>query len=161
MDDFSQLKSKPIGFTDLKKYLRHRHPMILIDRVIDHEPMKFIDSLMCVSGASDIIAGHFPERGVFPGTHLLQYFAQTGILLNQLSTDALADDELTVVSSTSARFFKVVVPGDRVEMKTVVDSYDGKLFKFSGNAYVDSVRVGAFRAALVRAPISQMGNPLW
>nr|WP_275938398.1 hypothetical protein [Pectobacterium brasiliense] len=56
-----------MGFTELKGWLRHRHPMVYLDRVLDYEPGKYIKTLMAVSGQTDAIAGHFPERAIFSG----------------------------------------------------------------------------------------------
>jgi len=154
-------QTKPLGFTALRRWLRHRHPMIMVDRIVDHEPGSFLTALMAVSGNTDTIAGHFPERGIYPGSNLIQAFSQCGIILYQMSTSPLEDDELTLVGSVQARFFGMVVPGDQVVFHVVVDDIIDKTFHFSGKATVDGKRVGAFRASLVRAPIKQMGNPLW
>lgn len=153
--------TKSLGFTELKSWLRHRHPMILLDRILDHEPGKFLKGVVCVSGALDTIAGHFPERAVFPGSHLIQSFSQAGIILFQMSTAKLEDDEMTVVSSVSAKFFKPVVPGDRIIMQVNVDKLEGNTIFLSGKATVDDKRVGAFRVTLAKVMVSDMGNPLW
>ena len=152
---------KPLGFTALKHWLRHRHPMILLDRIVDHEPGKFLDAIICISGSSDVIAGHFPERAIYPGSNLIQAFAQAGIILYQMSTSLLAEDELTLISSVEARFLKVVVPGDQVLLRIQVNRLAGGLFQYSGKAMVGENRVGAFRASLVRSKVSDLGSPLW
>jgi 3-hydroxyacyl-[acyl-carrier-protein] dehydratase len=152
---------KPIGFTDLKKWLRHRHPMILIDRITDHEPGEFLDGLVSVSGSLDSISGHFPERAIYPGSHLIQAFAQCGIILLQMGTSVLSEDELTLVGAVHARFFKVVVPGDQVVFHVTADRTANSLFYFSGTATVDNKRVAAFRANLIRTHVRAMGDPLW
>jgi 3-hydroxyacyl-[acyl-carrier-protein] dehydratase len=152
---------KPLGFTALKHWLRHRHPMILLDRIVDHEPGKFLDAIICISGSSDVIAGHFPERAIYPGSNLIQAFAQAGIILYQMSTSLLAEDELTLISSVEARFLKVVVPGDQVLLRIQVNRLAGGLFQYSGKAMVGESRVGAFRASLVRSKVSDLGSPLW
>src|SRR3569832_1630345 len=108
---------KPLGFTALRQWLRHRHPMILLDRITDHAPGKFLEALISISGNVDCIAGHFPERAIYPGSNLMQANAQAGIILYQMSTSMLAEDELTLIGSVDSRFFKVVVPGDQVLMR--------------------------------------------
>lgn len=152
---------KPLGFTELKKWLRHRHPMVLLDRILDHEPGEFLTATVAVSGGLDVIAGHFPERAIYPGSSLTQAFAQTGIILFQMSTSLLNDDELTLVGSMEARFFKIVVPGDLVVFRTRADRIVGNVFQFSGDARVAQTRVGAFRASLIRVRAEQLGAPLW
>lgn len=152
---------KPLGFTELRSWLRHRHPMILLDRILDHEPGKFLTASLAVSGGLDAIAGHFPERAIYPGSNLIQAFAQTGIILFQMSTSRLADDEVTLVGSVEARFTKLVVPGDLVVFRTRADRIVGNVFQFSGDARVEATRVAAFRSSLIRVRADQLGSPLW
>jgi 3-hydroxyacyl-[acyl-carrier-protein] dehydratase len=150
-----------IGFTEIKKWLRHRHPMIYIDRIVAHEPGKYLRSLMAISGSSDVIAGHFPERGIYPGSHLLQGFAQSGIILYLMSTSPLADDEMTLIGSAQSRFTKTVVPGDQVIFDVRVDRLYGSSFHFAAKATVEGATVGMFRGSLVRTKIEQLGPQLW
>jgi len=150
-----------LGFTEIKSWLRHRHPMIYIDRVLDHRPGEYLRSLMSVSGTMDAIAGHFPERAVFPGSHLMQAFAQSGIILYQLSTSPLADDELTLIGSVQSRFTRVVVPGDQVIFDLRCDRLYQASFHFSCRATVDGARVAAFRGSLVRTKVDELGRQLW
>jgi 3-hydroxyacyl-[acyl-carrier-protein] dehydratase len=153
--------SRTLGFSEIKEWLRHRHPMIYIDRIIDHEPGVFLKSVLSVSGALDSIAGHFPDRAIFPGSHLIQAFAQSGIILYQLSTQRLADDEITLIGSVKSRFTKVVVPGDRVIFDLRVDRLYGNTFFFSSMATVDDRQVAAFKGTLIRTKISELGRQLW
>ncbi len=152
---------KPLGFTALRQWLRHRHPMILLDRITDHEPGKFLEALISISGNVDCIAGHFPERAIYPGSNLMQANAQAGIILYQMSTSMLAEDELTLIGSVDSRFFKVVVPGDQVVLRITANRLVGNMFQYSGKMTVGATRVAAFRASLVRTKVSELGSPLW
>jgi 3-hydroxyacyl-[acyl-carrier-protein] dehydratase len=152
---------KPMGFTELKPWLRHTHPMVLLDRVVDHEPGEFLTALVAVSGALDSIAGHFPERAIYPGSSLIQAFAQTGIILCQLTTKRLEEDELTLVSAVQARFFAPAVPGDRIELHNRLVRTDRNIFWFDGIAIVDGNRIAAFRLTLVRTNTKHVGVVLW
>jgi 3-hydroxyacyl-[acyl-carrier-protein] dehydratase len=153
--------ARSIGFTDLKQWLRHRHPMIYIDRVVDHEPGQFLTSLLSVSGSMDCIAGHFPERAIFPGSHLMQAYAQSGIILYLLSTRPLAEDELTLIGSVRSRFMRPVVPGDRVLLRVTCDRLHADTLLFSCRATVDERPVAAFRGTLVRTRTDALGEQLW
>ncbi|MFJ2111981.1 MULTISPECIES: 3-hydroxyacyl-ACP dehydratase FabZ family protein [unclassified Streptomyces] len=141
--------------------MRHRHPMIYIDRISDHEPGVFLKSVLSVSGNLDAIAGHFPERAIYPGSHLMQAFAQSGIILYQMSTRPLTDDELTLIGSVRSRFTRPVVPGDRVIFDVRADRLSANTFFFSSQATVDGLRVAAFRATLTRRKAADLGRQLW
>jgi 3-hydroxyacyl-[acyl-carrier-protein] dehydratase len=135
--------------------------MVLLDRVLDHEPGQFIQAALSVSGNLDCVAGHFPERAIYPGTNLIQAFTQCGIILFQMSTSLLNDDELTLVGTIETRFFKIVVPGDQVIFDVQADRIVENVFYFSGKATVSNERVAAFKANLVRLKVEDMGSPLW
>ncbi len=163
-DETPGLAERPprtMGFSELKRWLRHRHPMILLDRVLDYEPGDSLTSLMCVSGQADAITGHFPERAIYPASHLIQAFAQSGIILYQLSTSPLAADELTLIGSVTARFSKIVVPGDQVVFHVRPDLISREIFGFSGRANVGDIAVARFKSTLVRVRSDELGDPLW
>ncbi|MFF5209654.1 3-hydroxyacyl-ACP dehydratase FabZ family protein [Streptosporangium sp. NPDC000396] len=150
-----------LGFTEIKQWLRHRHPMIYVDRILDHRPGESLRSMLLVSGTMDAIAGHFPERAIFPGSHLIQAFAQSGIILYQMSTSPLEDDELTLIGSVHTRFFRIVVPGDQVIFDVRADRLLGTSFHFSCKATVEGAQVAAFRGSLVRVKVDELGRQLW
>jgi len=161
MLDSTRQAAKVLGFTELKQWLRHRHPMIYLDRVTDYEPGVFLQSVVSVSGALDFLAGHFPERAIYPASNLMQAFAQSGIILLQLSTTPLADDEITLVGSMKSRFTKIVVPGDRVIFRVRADRFAGNVFFCSATATVDGRPVATFRGTLTRVKIDDLGLQLW
>jgi 3-hydroxyacyl-[acyl-carrier-protein] dehydratase len=154
-------KRRRIGYSELQKLLRHRHPMLLIDRVEHYEPGKSMTALVAASGASDWAQGHFPGRAIYPGTHLLQAFSQTAIMLLQLSSTQLEDDEVTIVSSLEARFNQVVVPGDLVVFQTNLDKVVQCLFFFSGGAFVEEKKVASFKVRVARRALTALGERAW
>jgi 3-hydroxyacyl-[acyl-carrier-protein] dehydratase len=161
MSESTLRATRVLGFTEIKQWLRHRHPMIYIDRVVDYEPGVFLNSVLSVSGALDCLAGHFPERAIFPASHLMQAFAQSGIILLQLSTTPLADDEITLVGSVKSRFTKIVVPGDQVIFEVRADRFMSNTFFLSSTARVDERPVAMFKGTLIRTRIEDLGRQLW
>ena len=155
------MNKKEIGFTELKKWLRHRHPMISLDRVLDYEPGKYIEALVCVSGSLECIAGHFPDRALYPGSNLIQAFSQCAIILFQMSTTLLKDDELTLVGSINARFLKPIVPGDSVILRLDLERIMRKCAFFLGSAFVNNQKVALFKANVVRINESELETTLW
>ncbi len=153
--------NRRIGHAGLQRLLRHRHPMLLIDRVEHYEPGASMTAIVAASGSSEWAQGHFPDRAIYPGTHLLQAFSQTAIMLLQLSSTPLEDDEVTVVSSLEARFSQVVVPGDLVIFQTRLDKAVEGLFFFSGGAFVEGRRVASFKVRVARRPVAALGERAW
>lgn len=152
---------RTMGFTELKGWLRHRHPMVYLDRILDYEPGEYVKSLMLVSGQTDAISGHFPERGIFPASHMMQAIAQSAIILAQLSTSPLADDEITLIGSVKAKFTRLVVPGDQVVFTTTHEGLRDKFFTFACRAEVSGKPVAMTKGTLARVNVAELGEQLW
>lgn len=150
-----------MGFSELKKWLRHRHPLILIDRVLHYLPGKELSAVMVISGNDDTLAGHFPERAIYPGSHLIQAMSQCGIILLQLSTSKLEEDELTLIGGVSAKFHNITVPGDSLNIHIKVDRlYKNSMF-FSGCAKVGDKKIISISANIARVNVEAVGDVLW
>ena len=64
---------KMIGFSEIKeKYLPHRYPIVLLDRITDYKAGEFIEAIKCVTGNSPELVGHFPDRAIMPATSIVQ-----------------------------------------------------------------------------------------
>ncbi len=161
-NDIKHNRDAMLGFSELKTWLRHKHPMIFLDRVVDYVPKEYLKALLVISGNMDCINGHFPGRGIFPATHLQQSFCQAAIILLQLSSSRLADDEIAMVAAMNSRFYKAVVPGDTVQIHIEIERlYESSLI-FKGTAIVDDARAATIRATIMRNKIKNIGNkPLW
>lgn len=69
---------------EILKHLPHRYPFLLIDRVTDCEPGKYLHGYKNVTYNEPYFMGHFPQRPVMPGVLILEALAQaTGILAFQ------------------------------------------------------------------------------
>jgi 3-hydroxyacyl-[acyl-carrier-protein] dehydratase len=70
-----------MNIQDVKNYLPHRYPFLLIDRVLELEVGKSIVALKNVSFNEPQFTGHFPEQPIMPGVLIVEALAQaTGIL---------------------------------------------------------------------------------
>lgn len=150
-----------MGYTELQNWLRHRFPMVFIDRVLHYEAGHQLSSITALSGTSDWAQGHFPGRAIFPGSHIIQAFSQSAILLLQLSSSPLRDDEMTVVSSIEARFTNPAVPGDILTFTVILDRVCSNVFFFHGSVARDGARVANLRVSLARRELSAFGANLW
>lgn len=152
---------RKMGFTELKQWLRHRHPMVYLDRITDYEPGRYLDSLMAVSGQTDAISGHFPERAVFPASHMMQAISQSAIILYQLSSSKLEDDEITLIGSLKSRFTRVVVPGDVIQFHTTIETQHKDFITFNCTAEVEKKPVAKVRGTLLCTKVADLGEQLW
>jgi len=98
----------------IRRLLPHRYPMLLVDRVVDYEPMKYIKGIKNVSANEPFFQGHFPVYPVMPGVLVIEAMAQLCGLLTFLSKLARTDGTQLVFFAgiDDARFKRQVVPGD-------------------------------------------------
>lgn len=150
-----------MGFSELKTWLRHTHPMVYLDRITEYSLSEYIHGTVAISGNMDCIAGHFPGKAIFPATHLQQSFCQAAVILYQLSTSKLRDDEMAIVGSMNSRFYKMINPGDLVHIEIRAESIQKDSFIFSGKAFVEGECVGTIKSTMMRTAIDLERSLQW
>lgn len=121
----------PIGHTEAKRYLRHTHPVLGVDRIVDHDFQEgWLHAVRAISCSQPVFEGHFPDAAIYPGTHLIQDTIQLAILMLIGRTGPLKkteiDQEMTVVTDVQASFGHPVVPGSLLDI--VVVSSGNRMF---------------------------------
>ena len=101
---------------DILKYLPHRYPFLLVDRVIENNIGKSIVALKNVSYNELFFQGHFPSAPVMPGVLILEALAQTSGLLALSNPEWRPEDDslYLFVGIDKARFKRQVGPGDQL-----------------------------------------------
>jgi 3-hydroxyacyl-[acyl-carrier-protein] dehydratase len=130
---------------EILKHLPHRYPFLLIDRVLDYEPEKFLVGIKNVTHNEPFFPGHFPERPVMPGVLILEALAQaTGILAFKTVDRIPNKDQLYYfVGIDNARFKHPVQPGDQLKLEVDYVKRMRGIWKFKGRASVDDETVCA------------------
>jgi 3-hydroxymyristoyl/3-hydroxydecanoyl-(acyl carrier protein) dehydratase len=65
----------------IKNYLPHRYPFLLLDRILSVEPQESLVALKNVTINEPYFEGHFPHRPVMPGVLILEAMAQASAIL--------------------------------------------------------------------------------
>ena len=101
---------------DILKYLPHRYPFLLVDRVLNNEIGKSILAIKNVSFNEPFFQGHFPNAPVMPGVLILEALAQASGLLALSNPQWRPEDEslYLFVGIDKARFKRQVGPGDQL-----------------------------------------------
>ena len=133
----------PVDIERIREMLPHRYPFLLIDRVVGFESGKRIKAWKNVSINEPFFNGHFPAHAVMPGVLVIEALAQAGGLLTQLSRDPGAGDGQTfyLVKVDNAKFSRMVVPGDRLELDVELRRRIRNMAQYVGIARVDGEQV--------------------
>jgi 3-hydroxyacyl-[acyl-carrier-protein] dehydratase len=128
----------PLDVVAIQALLPHRYPFLLVDRVVELEAHKRILAYKNVSNNEPFFNGHFPGRPVMPGVLVIEALAQAGGLLTQLSNQSGTDGKLFyLVKVDNAKFSRMVVPGDRLDLEVTLKRVIRNMAMYSGIAMVD------------------------
>lgn len=127
-----------MGIQEILKYLPHRYPFLLIDRIISIEMGQSLVALKNVTMNEAYFMGHFPNRPVMPGVLILEAMAQAGAVLAYKSTDTTPGEGVLYYFAgiDNARFRRVVEPGDQLRLEVKVLRSKREIWKLEGCAYV-------------------------
>jgi 3-hydroxyacyl-[acyl-carrier-protein] dehydratase len=130
---------KSLDITQIKQYLPHRYPLLLVDRVLDWDSGKSITAIKNVTINEEFFVGHFPHKPVMPGVLTIEALAQTAALLAFLTTGQKPDDNAVVyfIGIDGARFKRPVEPGDQLKMQVEILRNARGIWKFHAKATVD------------------------
>lgn len=124
---------------EVLKYLPHRYPFLLIDRVLSYEAGKSLVGLKNVTFNEPFFQGHFPQHPIMPGVLILEALAQaSGILAFRTTNTKPSDGALYYfVGIDKARFKQPVMPGDQLKLEVDVIRVIHTVWKFNAVAKVD------------------------
>ncbi len=162
-----------MDINEIKKYIPHRYPFLLIDRVTEIEAGKRISGIKCVTANEPFFQGHFPEFPVMPGVLIVESMAQLAAILAFYSVrqshpsvsplekggieGGLKDLDKYVPLFTGiddAKFRRPVVPGDKLTIELGVLKQRGKIWRLSGQAFVDDKLAAE---AVIQAILEKVG----
>jgi 3-hydroxyacyl-[acyl-carrier-protein] dehydratase len=129
----------------------HRHPFLMIDKVVDAVANQRATGINNLSGDEYYFQGHFPARPVMPGVLLIEAMAQTAAVLVVHTLGPEWEGKLVYFMSVdSARFRRPVFPPARLEIHVTKLRNRGNVWKFGGLAKVgDNVMAEAVFAAMI------------
>ena len=123
----------------IRNYLPHRYPFLLVDRVLEAEPGTKMTALKNVTYNEPFFPGHFPHRPVMPGVLIIEALAQASAIMASIGRDDI-DTENRVYYFTGidkARFKRPVEPGDQLIFEVELVRRIKNMWKCNGVAKVD------------------------
>ncbi|XOV90000.1 MAG: 3-hydroxyacyl-ACP dehydratase FabZ [Pseudomonadota bacterium] len=123
---------------EIWKYLPHRYPFLLVDRVLEFEADKRIVAIKNVTINEPQFTGHFPMTPVFPGVLIVEALAQaSGILAFKSRNRTLLDGYIYYLAGTDkTKFKRSVIPGDQLRLEVEILNLRSHWMKASGKAFV-------------------------
>jgi len=124
---------------EIRRFLPHRYPFLLVDRVLECTPGESLTAIKNVSVNEPFFQGHFPAQALMPGVLIIEALAQaTGLLGFRTMSEEPSNDVLyMLVGVDNVRLKRQVVPGDQLLMKVRVERRSRVVWKFSCVATVD------------------------
>jgi len=132
-----------MNINEVKNFLPHRYPFLLIDKVIDFEIGRKLVAIKNVSFNEPQFTGHFPSQPIMPGVLIIEALAQaTGILAFKSEVGRPQEGQIyMLVGIDNARFKRIVEPGDQLLLEVEVMTVKRGIWKFKGTASVDGKAV--------------------
>ncbi len=128
---------------EIKEYLPHRYPFLLIDRVVAFEKGKRITAIKNVTVNEPFFQGHFPHLAVMPGVLIVEAMAQAAAVLSLRSMGHKNDGTWVYyfVGIDGARFKRPVSPGDTLVIEVEQGRAGRGISKYVATAKVGDVVV--------------------
>lgn len=127
---------------EILKFLPHRYPFLLVDRVLSMDADQSIVALKNVTFNEHFFQGHFPDKAVMPGVLIIEALAQTAGILAYKSMNWSPEDSLFYLGAINeVRFKKTVLPGDQLKLTVKTLKRRSTVWKFATEAFVDDESV--------------------
>ncbi len=149
-----------LGIDQIRKYLPHRAPFLLIDRVLEIHPSGDLSdrrsnsskegtrvvALKNVTYNEPFFMGHFPGFAVMPGVLITEAMAQAAIFslypyFESAIEELSRDFKCILLGINDGRFRGPVGPGDTRRGESFVKKCRGKLWVFDVKATVEGKTV--------------------
>ncbi len=137
---------------EIMKFVPHRYPFLLIDRVTGFTANETVTTLKNVTINEAQFQGHFPGEPVFPGVLMIENMAQSACFLLSKSAGELDESKVYYLGTVNkVKFRKPVVPGDQMETTVELVKAVGSMAMVTAKVKVDGKMVAkaelAFSAA--------------
>ena len=120
---------------DIQRYIPHRYPFLLVDRITELEPGKRAVGIKNVTRNEPFFEGHFPDLPIMPGVLMIEALAQVGAVA-MMAQPGFEGKLGLFAGIDTARFRRTVIPGDTLKMEFVVTRLRGTIAKGEAKAWV-------------------------
>jgi 3-hydroxyacyl-[acyl-carrier-protein] dehydratase len=128
-----------LDIREVRKYLPHRFPFLMIDRVLEYEPDKRLVAIKNVTINEPYFQGHFPSIPVMPGVMIIETMAQACAILSMVTLNVVPNEESIYyfLGIDKARFKRAVSAGDQLRLEATIKRKLKGVWQFEAVATVD------------------------
>ena len=136
-----QRNKELLDIEEILKFLPHRYPFLLVDRVVSIKERKSLVAVKNVTYNEPFFQGHFPRLKVMPGVLIIESLAQAGGILLYNSLPEPENVLVFLSAVNNAKFRKPVVPGDQLRLEVELLRLKKRFCHMAGKAYVEEEAV--------------------
>lgn len=131
--------SGAMDIQEVQRYLPHRYPFLLIDRVLECVAGERLTAFKNVTVNEPFFQGHFPHHPVMPGVLILEAMAQACALLAARTEqeESVASRVYLFAGADEVRFKRPVVPGDRLDFEVTMQRRVRRIWRCSARTLVE------------------------
>jgi len=128
-----------INIEEIKEFLPHRYPILLVDRVTEIDLGNSIKGYKNITTNEPHFMGHFPGKEIMPGVLILEAMAQISGILGFKTMNKTPEEGSIYyfVGADDLRFKRPAVPGDKLTLESEVITNKRGIWKFSCKASVE------------------------
>ncbi len=152
MSDVDDTNTSNLDIIRLMELLPHRYPYLLVDKIKERRLDEFAIGIKNVTMNEHHFTGHFPGNPVMPGVLIVEGMAQTAGAICAATHSGESASSVLFMTIDQAKFRKPVRPGDVLEYHMTKLKQRRMVFKYSGVAYVDGVKVAEAIIGAMIAP---------
>ena len=130
-----------MDINSILRYLPHRYPLLLVDRILEFEERKRIVGLKNVTINEPFFMGHFPGHPIMPGVLIIEAMAQVGGLLLMDAIENPEEKLVLFMGVDKVKWRKPVTPGDQIRFEVEVLQIRGATAKMKGVGTVEGQTV--------------------
>lgn len=151
MSDTDDQLVQHLDINRLMELLPHRYPFLLVDKIIERRGDEFVIGIKNVTMNEPYFTGHFVDNPIMPGVLIIEGMAQTAGAICADTHFGTGESTMLFMTIDRAKFRKPVRPGDVLEYHMTKINQKLGMYKYSGVAIVDGVKVAE---AIIGARIS-------
>ncbi|HHY50010.1 MAG TPA: 3-hydroxyacyl-ACP dehydratase FabZ [Alphaproteobacteria bacterium] len=143
-----------LEINDILKYLPHRYPFLMVDRIIEIDGDETAIGIKNVTYNEPLFQGHFPGKPVFPGVLIIEAIAQTAgaIVMANEAERGTGKKLVLMLTIDRAKFRKPAGPGDRIEFHIRKIHRRRTVGRYEGRAMVDGVLIAEAEVGAMIVP---------